>query len=179
MQTRVAPNLTREAFSQLYEESHLIVYRYIYSMYNGPKEDIEDLTAETFWRAWKARKRFSGSRSAAVGWLIKIAQRLVIDTYRKNKTRGFALNISDLSLAAPDISPEEKALYRENAAYLLAAMQELPIDQREVLILRYVLGWRVKDIGEHMGIPENTISVTIRRTLQKLKTTITQQMDIV
>lgn len=177
MQTRAAPTLTREAFSLLYEETHLIVFRYIYSMYNAPKEDIEDLTAETYWKAWRARKRFSGSHSAAVGWLLKIAKRLVIDKFRQNKTRGYTLDIHDVILTTSDLLPEESALLQENMTILFNAMENLPIQQREILILRYVLGWRVKEIGEHLQIAENTISVTIRRTLSKLKVNMSDCME--
>ena len=66
----------REAFVRLYDRAHLMVFRYIYGMYGGPMQDVEDLTAETFLRAWGARDRFTGDEEAAIGWLFQIARRL-------------------------------------------------------------------------------------------------------
>ena len=76
-----------EAFDQLYQSTHLIIFRYIYGLHGGSQEDVEDLTANTFTRAWKARSRFNGDPSAAIGWLLKIARNLVIDDYRRRKIR--------------------------------------------------------------------------------------------
>lgn len=41
-----------EDFQHLYEEMHMSVFRYIYSLRSGPQQDVEDLTADTFSRAW-------------------------------------------------------------------------------------------------------------------------------
>ena len=72
-----------ESFAKLYDRAHVIVFRFIYSLHGGPPQEVEDLTAETFSRAWKARHRFSGNESAAIGWLLQIARNLVIDAHRR------------------------------------------------------------------------------------------------
>jgi RNA polymerase sigma factor (sigma-70 family) len=45
----------------------------------------------------------------------------------------------------------------------------LPEQQREMLVLRHMVGWQVKEIAVHMQIPANTVSVTIRRLLASLR----------
>ena len=80
-----------QAFSQLYERSHLIIYRFIYGMVGGPTEEVEDITAEAYLKAWKARHRFSGDEDAAVSWLIAISRNLVIDRYRRSKFQEYNL----------------------------------------------------------------------------------------
>lgn len=72
-------------FAVMYEHNRLSVFRYIYSLIGGSSDDAEDLTAEIFIRAWKARHRFEGDVDSAVGWLLGIARRLVIDDYRRKK----------------------------------------------------------------------------------------------
>jgi RNA polymerase sigma-70 factor (ECF subfamily) len=159
----------RETFSEFYDHVHLAVFRYIYSLHGGPREEVEDLTAETFTRAWKARRRFSGSLQAANGWLFKIARNLVIDSSRKEKSRGIPLPLEGKQLPAEKPPLEESASLNEEIAVLFNLMQELPLQHREMLTLRYILDWRVKDIGRHLDIPENTVSVTIKRALSKLE----------
>jgi RNA polymerase sigma-70 factor (ECF subfamily) len=131
--------------------------------------EVEDLTAETFVRAWKARRRFSGSEKAALGWLLKIARNLVIDAHRRQKTRGFSQDIEKMIIPADDPDPEKQMLVREQVKMLWLLLNNLPEQQREILVLRYILGWRVQDIGSHLGIKENTVSVTIRRAIKRLR----------
>src|SRR5687767_9662865 len=71
------------SFRALYELNRLAVFRYIYALTGGSQADAEDLAAETFLRAWKARHQFVGEMEVAIGWLIGIAKRLVIDDYRR------------------------------------------------------------------------------------------------
>ena len=158
-----------EVFKELYQDSYLIIFRYIYGLRGGPSEDVEDLTANTFTRAWKARNHFHGDQSAALGWLLKIARNLVIDSHRRRKTRPEADDVSEHIIRAPGASPEEQALQKEQTQILWQLLQELPDETREIIVLRYLLDWRVKDIAAHLDKTENTISVTIRRTLQRLK----------
>ncbi len=165
-----APLLNPEVFSDLYAQNHLSVYRYLFGLHGGPQEDIEDLTAETFINAWKARHTFSGDlRNAATGWLLRIARRLVIDNYRREQARiqpGAELT-DDLPHLGP--TPENLVLKGERYETLWKLLQRLPGSQREMLVLRYLLDWRVNQIGEYLDIPENTVSVNIRRGLARLQ----------
>jgi len=164
---------TPQAFSQLYERAHLLVFRFIYGLHNGPSEEAEDLTAETFTRAWNARHNFFGNESAAVGWLLKIARNLVIDTHRRKQVRPQEISLpADLDesiLATPGVSPETQALRREQTRTLWQLLHTLSDQQREMLVLRYMLGWQVQEIGRHLNIPENTVSQNIRRVLARLR----------
>lgn len=154
------------AFSDLYERTRLPVFRYIYGLTGGPQDDVEDLTAETFIRAWKARHQFDGDKDAAVGWLIRIAKRLVIDDYRRRTVR---MNRSLPADPPPESMPEPSAIEAEQQRILRALLANMPDEQREILTLRYMLGWRIGDIAGFLGVTENNISVTIHRTLAKLR----------
>jgi RNA polymerase sigma-70 factor, ECF subfamily len=169
-ETNSAPLDSPEAFSRLYECTHLSVYRYIFGLHGGPAEDVEDLAAETFTRAWKARRSFNGDPQAAgAGWLLRIARRLVIDAYRRSQAR---IPIEDGPLdEIPQVGliPEKLVIEAEQGDVLLTLLQRLPEEQREMIVLRYLLDWRVRQIGEYLEIPENTVSVTIRRALARLQ----------
>lgn len=160
-----SPIASPEKFRVLYEQNRLPVFRYVFGLMGGPQEDAEDLTAETFLRAWKARHRFEGDMDSAIGWLIRIAKRLVIDGYRRSllATRNLS---SDLQF---DPTPEQVAVDDEQKRFLFTLLADLPNEQREIIILRYMLGWRVNDIAHHIGATENNVSVTIHRTLAKLR----------
>ncbi len=158
-----------ESFCKLYEKNHLVVFRFIYGLQGGPAEEVEDLTAETFMRAWQARRRFEGDEEAALGWLLRIARNLIIDAYRRRKTRGTDQNIEDFQLPANESGPEEQADKREQLRLLWIRIGKLQDEQREIVVLRYLLDWPVYRIAAHLGMLENTVSVTLRRTLIRLR----------
>lgn len=157
-------------FRAVYELNRLPVFRYVYALTGGSQDDAEDLTAETFLRAWKARHQFYGEMDSAIAWLIGIAKRLVIDEYRRTvqATRHQPLTLDSAS------TPEQTAIQAEQQKFLLRLVADLPDEQREIVVLRYLLGWRVNDIARHMGASENQISVSLHRTLSRLRETWTE-----
>lgn len=152
-------------FQAAYEHHRLSVYRYIYSITGGPQAHVEDLAAETFLRAWRARHRYHGEPERAIAWLIQIAKRLVIDEYRRSQR---AASHQSPPLPTTEL-PEDTALHNEDIRRLTELLVALPTEQREILTLRYSLDWQVKDIAAHMEMTENNVSVVIHRTLAKLR----------
>lgn len=163
------PLKSTEAFADLYDRTHVIVFRYIYGIHGGPPQEVEDLTADTFIRAWRARRRFEGDDDDALRWLLQIARRLVIDAHRRRGRRGIPDNIEDLALSDGGASPEQRAQLAEQRRLLFAMLDNLSERQREILVLRYMLGWKVKNIARHLDMQPNTVSVTIRRALKRLR----------
>lgn len=153
------------SFRALYERNRLPVFRYVYALTGGSPDDAEDLTAETFLRAWKARHRFNGEIDSAIGWLIGIAKRLVIDEYRRTARASRDLPLDPNT----ESTPEQTAVQGEQERILFRLVADLPDEQREIIILRYLLGWRVNDIARHTGSSENKVSISLHRTLSKLR----------
>jgi RNA polymerase sigma-70 factor (ECF subfamily) len=170
----VSPFQTAQAFSELYAQTHLPVYRYVYGLVAGHREEAEDVTAETFLRAWDHRASFDGERGAALNWLLGIARHLVIDGYRHDPASGQA-PLDEASLAAPGATVEEQVFLNSEERTLMTALERLPVDQRELIVLRYLLGWRVKDMAAYLELKENTVSVRLQRTLARLRQTWPQQ----
>lgn len=160
-----SPIISPASFRELYDRNRLSVFRYVYALTGGSQDDAEDLTAETFLRAWKARYQFEGNMDSAIGWLIRIAKSLVIDEYRRT-VRATRHQTPELQ---PEPSPEQTAIQCEQQRFLLRLVANLPDEQREIIVLRYLLGWRVNEIARHLDASENKISVSIHRALSKLR----------
>src|SRR5512135_1035550 len=113
-----------EAFSNLFDHTHIIIFRFIYGIYGGPVEEVEDLTCDTFLRAWKGRSRFIGNEHDALCWLFTIARRLVIDSLRHKKSHSSeawsSLDDAMFENMAPtgEASPEEQVSKREQLIHL-------------------------------------------------------------
>lgn len=166
---RRAPLGSAQTFNELYQRTHVVVFRYVFGLSGGRRAEAEDLAAETFLRAWKARHTFTGdSDGAALGWLLKIARRLAIDAHRRGVARPEeAAPLEDYPALAA--LPEEGFAAEQERQTLLRLLQTLPEESRELLTLRYLLGWRVTEISAYNGKSENTISQAIRRALEKLQ----------
>jgi RNA polymerase sigma-70 factor (ECF subfamily) len=158
-----------DAFSRLYERTYLRIFRYIYGLSGGPLQEVEDLTAETYERAWKTRQRFQGDEQAALGWLLRIARNLAIDLSRRRKVRDVDEDFQIEQLVDLNVLPEINFIARQQIETLWHLLDTLPEDVREIIVLRYILGWQVKQIGEHLQTAENNVSVTIRRALKNLQ----------
>lgn len=168
--SKETPLYDSASFTKVYERNYLSIFRYVFGLRGGPVEDIEDLTAETFIRAWNARRTFSGDMDgAATGWLMRIARRLVIDGYRYERSR---IQFGDeMPEDLPNLGPTPEYLLEMGEQYqtLWMLLQKLPDRQREILVLRFLLDWRVNQIGAYLQIPENTVSVYMRRALVQLQ----------
>src|SRR4030042_1077572 len=144
-----SPLQDSESFSNLFARTHLIIFRFIYGLHGGPLEEVEDLTSDTYSRAWKGCHRFSGDENDALCWLFTIARHLVIDTHRKKKNQlnDTIVRLDDTTLSAlfssSELTPEEQATNQELFTHLWEVMQGLQDDRREMLTLRYILGWQV------------------------------------
>lgn len=158
-----------EDFSQFYEQAHLGVFRYVMALTAGNQAEAEDITAEAFFRAWEKRETFSGGLPQASGWVIAIARNCLIDRRRAEGAHPVETNL-DETMTGGSIGIEAALVQYELVQGVLDQIQRLPFPQRDMLTLRYVLGWKVKAIASHLGLPENTVSVDLRRALAKLQT---------
>jgi RNA polymerase sigma-70 factor (ECF subfamily) len=126
-------------------------------------------------RAWKGRVRFWGDDHDALCWLFTIARRLVIDAHRRKKGHpdNDIVELDDTNINAmflsSQVNPEEQASRREQFKRLWQVLQNLPDDKREVLVLRYMLDWKVNQIAKFLNKEENTVSVYIRRCLEQIR----------
>jgi RNA polymerase sigma-70 factor (ECF subfamily) len=158
-----------DTFARLYEQTYLTVFRYLYGLCASSHPEAEDLTAETYARAWKQRRRFSGDERAALSWLLRIARNLAIDASRRRKVRDVDENANVELLLDSRVAPEVDLITREQIALLWHMLGTLASDVREMIVLRYMLGWQIRQMADYLGVNENTISVTIRRTLKSLQ----------
>ena len=107
-----------------------------------------------------------------MGWVIRIARNLAIDTHRRaaGSLESHADPLEEeLDVPAVLPNPETQMMLSEQQQIVLSLLGELPQEQREILILRYFLNWKIKQIARYMDFPENTVSVYIHRALEKLR----------
>jgi RNA polymerase sigma-70 factor, ECF subfamily len=157
-----------EVFSQVFLETHTQVYRYLYGMTGGPAEEVEDLLAETYSRAWQARSRFHGEETAVLFWLLKIARNQVFDAYRRKKARIAASSTDETAapqVPAPEPGPEQRLIDLQTREEVWQTLQQFSNEVKEMLILRYFMDWQIKQIARYLGKQETAVTMAIQRAL--------------
>ena len=151
----------------LYRENAKIVYYYLYSRCKD-EELSQDLTQETFLKAYESMERFDGSCKIST-WLCQIAKHLLYRHWEKTG-RQIPTEQEELTKKAPVAkeNTENQVLTRIEFIDCLKELQKLPEQMREVMYLRVMSDLSYKEIGEIMGKSENWARVTFYRAKEAL-----------
>ena len=139
-----------EAFGQLYDHYHASVYRFLYYRL-GSVQLAEDLTAETFFRALRSMSSFRWQGKDFGAWLMTIARNLTTDHYKAGRTRLEQTTEDMTTLDTTTDGPEGAVLESLTNEALLAALGELPAEQRECLVMRFLQGLSIAETAEVLG----------------------------
>lgn len=149
---------------QLYQENAKIVYHYLLSLCHDSSL-AEDLTQETFLRAYQSLERYDGNCKIST-WLCQIAKHLYYQYLSKHKRE--VVTCPDEETVADTPPPEETVLYRLELMDVLKEMQKLPGQMREVIYLRVAADLSFREIGEILGRSENWARVNFYRGKEML-----------
>jgi RNA polymerase sigma-70 factor (ECF subfamily) len=129
----------------------------------GDHQEAEDLTQETFIRAYRSLGEFDRARFAELRlspWLWTIALNLGRNHLRSRSRRPTLVELTDQG----DVDPE----LPDTAAWD-ARLSSLSMHQRRAVVLRHVVGLGIGEIAEATGRPEGTIKADIHRGLERLR----------
>jgi RNA polymerase sigma-70 factor (ECF subfamily) len=133
-----------DAFGLLYDHYHASVHRFLY--YRTRSTALaEDLTSETFFRALRSMTSFRWQGKDFGAWLMTIARNLATDHFKAGRTR-LELTTEDMGLHDDATEgPEETVLAGLTNEILLNALKELPEEQRDCLIMRFLQGMSIAE----------------------------------
>lgn len=142
---------------------------------NRDQELSEDLVQNTFFRIIKYRHLFRGEGDFRT-WMFHIARNVSHDHYRKDKIKGKDPVEKWESRLGHDDNRSNEMQQEEEQSMLSMAMEKLPADKREILLLSKYEEKKYKEIGEILGCSEGAVKVKVFRALQDLKV-IYQQLE--
>lgn len=162
------------AYEELIAMNEKKIYNLAYKML-GNREDAEDALQETFLKAFSAINGFKGNSKIST-WLHSIASNVCMDILRKRHPELF-LSIDDndddtrdLLAEIPDLSPlpEELLIKAELRNVVNEALQKLPAEARDILLLREISGLSYAEISAAKNLEEGTVKSRIFRARKKL-----------
>jgi RNA polymerase sigma factor (sigma-70 family) len=150
------------AFEAIYRDHYRDVYRYVLVL-TRHAEDADDITAETFERAFRAWRRSDGPKGEPLPWLFLVARRIATDRWRRAR-RVLRQRLNGTVERLPDAQADP-----ETWLWLDAFARVLPERQREVILLRYHRDLSDADIGALMRLSPSGVRSLVARAIATLR----------
>jgi RNA polymerase sigma-70 factor (ECF subfamily) len=157
--------VTEADFEELYRVELPRVYNF-FRYRVGDGQLAEDLTSETFEKAWRNRVRYNRNLAAFSTWVFTIARRVAIDHYRKYRAE---VPLNDFTHPTADESMEDLAQQQADFARLSNLLARLADRDRELVALKYGAGLTNRTIADLTGLTESNVGVILHRALQILR----------
>ena len=168
------------AFGELVEIYQDRVYNLALRM-SGNADDAFDLAQEAFFRAWRGLSGFQ-FESAFSTWLFRLTSNVCLDWLRAKKRRPtVSLTTLDdegeevqMEIRDPGKGPEELLLAAEDRKALAKALNELPVEYREILTLRAINDLSYEEISRILNLREGTVKSRLSRARLALRNKLLQ-----
>src|SRR2546423_7718688 len=154
-----------EEFERLYDAEAAGLFSFL-AYRTGDRALAEDLLADTFERALRARRRFDRRRGSAKTWIYAIALNLLRDHARRAAAEPRALERSG---ARPEATEDPALRGVEHRDTVQRALAGLAPEEREAIALRFGAELTVPEIAELLGEPLTTVEGRVYRALRKLR----------
>ena len=167
MSERVKQSRMQKAdFKGFYEKHIDRVYRFVYFRVKNNTEVAEDLTSEIFTKALKAFAKYDPEKSETA-WIMTIARNHLINHWRDQKEQ---IDIEDVKYHLEGSDARIDEVIEDDKRRLYVSLNELSRKNRELVELKYIQGYRYKEIGEVLGKTAGAVRVESHRAMKKLKT---------
>jgi RNA polymerase sigma-70 factor (ECF subfamily) len=168
-----ARNGNTDSFGFLYRRYADSVYRYLFVRLGETKE-AEELTADVFFRSYQALETYREKGRPFSTFLYQVAKDVLIDHFRRKKP--------DIGVSIPEPALESLWPFDEHDARdeqirdLRRAMDEIPSNYREVIILRIILAMPASVVANWMNMTEGATRVVLHRALTALRGRLQEAM---
>jgi len=169
-----------DSFNQLVSRWERPIYALAYRTL-GRDEDARDVVQEAFLRAYRGLRGFKGEAKFS-SWLYRITLNLCRDWMRRERRApvvSLPEGVDPLELADDRASPvesvEDLVARREMSAAVARAMQELPDEQRQAIMLKEYHGLTFQEIADQLDCPLSTVKTRLYQGLSVLRRRLERQ----
>jgi RNA polymerase sigma-70 factor (ECF subfamily) len=137
----------------------------------------EEIAQETLMTVWRKAEQYNREKAAVSTWVFTIARNKKIDKFRKD-SRPLP-DVNDPSFSMQDeVCPEDATDQSLNADKLYEALEALPEDQKQVLVMSFIKDNPHREIAEALDIPLGTVKSRIRLGLTRLRAVIGEHNNL-
>jgi RNA polymerase sigma-70 factor (ECF subfamily) len=161
------------AFAELINVYRRNLFTYLLRM-SKERMTAEDLFQDTLIKAWEGLKRYNEKQKFS-SWLFTIAHNISIDTIRRSKIRKRTTILGDKTEISSGFTPYSELVLTESKIALQKEVDNLPVDQRRVFLLRQHSELSFKEIASIMNQPLNTVLSHMHYAVKKLKRCLNEE----
>jgi len=144
----------------------------------GNDLDAQDIVQEAYLRAFKFLSGFRGGDSRS--WLLRIVRNAFYDFLKRNRREEAGTDFDEELHSGADETEGPGALLLEKADHelLREAIAELPVEFREILVLRELEGFSYKEIADVADVPLGTVMSRLARAREHLRRLVIQRLEV-
>ncbi len=158
----------RTAFEVLYRSTSAKLYGIILRIVAN-RSVADDLLQEVYVKAWQRANDFDAAKASPITWLATIARNRAIDEVRRSKPKATQYDTESLELSADDAHPLDAQARKEELRALMACLDQLDGEKRDIVLLAYYRGMSRDDLAQRFTRPVPTIKTWLHRSLAQLK----------
>jgi RNA polymerase sigma-70 factor (ECF subfamily) len=151
----------------LFERHHMALFQHLLALTRN-RAASEDLVQEAFFRVIKYARTYNPGLSFPT-WLHGIARNAYFDSLRKRRAETPMEPLVAAEMKSSTPAPEELLSRKQDSAFLQNALDQLPADKREVLVLSRFHNLRYEDIARILECEVGTVKVRVYRALKELR----------
>ncbi|WP_250630771.1 RNA polymerase sigma factor [Rhodoflexus caldus] len=155
-----------EQASELFERYHVKLFNFFLRL-AGDRETAQDLTQNVFVRLIRYRSSYQEGRPFRA-WVYQIA-RNVWQNHWKASAIGRTVPLKPAHAPPAEHTPESRAMQTEQLQHLQKALDMLPPEQRELLVMSRYQELKYDEIGQLMGLSLSAVKVKIHRAIHRLR----------
>ena len=151
----------------LFERHHMALFHHLLALTRN-RAVTEDLVQEAFFRVIKYARTYNPALSFPT-WLHGIARNAYFDSLRKKRNEAPMEPLLVAEMKSSEPVPEEMMTRQQDALFLQNALDQLPADKREVLVLSRFQDLRYEEIARILECEVGTVKVRVYRALKELR----------
>jgi RNA polymerase sigma-70 factor, ECF subfamily len=137
--------------------------------------DAQDVVQEAYMRALQGFKGFRGADARA--WLLTIVRNTAYNCLRKYSRFSNVIPFDEALHSSPVEEPVPESFYEERKRQLHDALNRLPPEFREVLVLYEIEGWSYKQMASALNLPAGTVMSRLSRARRRLREELAAAQD--
>jgi RNA polymerase sigma factor (sigma-70 family) len=160
------------ALAELYDRYARVLYSVAFRSLRSAEES-EEVVLDVFAQVWRTAVRYDATKGRVDSWLFMMTRSRVLDRLRSlqraTKVTLASENLAEIQTTTPGVDPIENVLILERRDRVLAALSQLPDEQRQVIELAYYKGLTQAEIAAQTNLSLGTVKTRVRLGLSKLR----------
>ncbi len=130
-------------------------------------EDAQDIVQDAYIKAFKGFGGFRGGNAQA--WILMIVRNTAYTWIKKHYTDSNLIPFDEAIHQLPTEESLSESSYEERSRQLREALARLPVEFREILVLRDIEGWSYKQLASALNVPLGTVMSRLNRARERLR----------